>query len=168
MYEQGGSKNLDFRLNSCNVKIIVSPFGTASAQGSFCSLCCARGLSFFFCQATCFVFLSFTTSYQDAFPLLLGSRGVKSKILLLWSWGDARNGKAEMDPCGRPPETAFRITGTLSFHIFLLFPSHLNSVLLLATCLPQLGFIEVPTAQDKTCSAPAVAIGVPFQADTLD
>lgn len=100
--------------------------------------------------------------------LLLGSREVKSKILLLWSWGDARNGKAEMDPCGRPPETAFRITGTLSFHIFLLFPSHLNSVLLLATCLPQLGFIEVPTAQDKTCSAPAVAIGVPFQADTLD
>ncbi|PKU35966.1 cytosolic phospholipase a2 epsilon-like [Limosa lapponica baueri] len=37
-----------------------------------------------------------------------------------------------------------------------------------ATPLPQPGFVEVPAAQGKTCSAPAVAIGVPFQADILD
>lgn len=100
--------------------------------------------------------------------MLLGSRDAKSKILLLWNLGDTRNGKAEMDPGGRPAETAFRIAGTLSFHMFLLFLSHLNSILLLATPLPQPGFLEVPAAQDKTCSAPAVATGVSFQADILD
>ena len=103
MYKWWGSKNLAFRLNSCNVKISASPFGTPSAQGSFCSLCCAQGLSFFFCQATCFVFLTFTASYWDAFTLLLGGREVESKILFLWNLGDTRNGKAEMDPGGRPP-----------------------------------------------------------------
>lgn len=73
-----------------------------------------------------------------------------------------------MDPGGRPPETAFMTAWTLSFHMFLLLLSHLNSILSLATPLLRPGFVEVLTAQDKTYSAPAVAIGVPFQADVLD
>lgn len=52
--------------------------------------------------------------------MFLGSMEVKSKILLFWNLGDTINGKVEIDPDGGPPEAAFRIPGTLSFHMILL------------------------------------------------
>ena len=67
-----------------------------------------------------------------------------------------------MDPGGRSPETPLGMSGTLSFHMLLLFLSHLKSILSLETPLPQPGFVEVQAAQNKTCSALAVAILVCF------
>lgn len=44
-----GEQEPGFQAESCDVKIGVSDFGTAPAWGSFFSLCCGWGLSFFFC-----------------------------------------------------------------------------------------------------------------------
>lgn len=49
----------------------------------------------------------------------------------------------QVDPDGGPSDTAIRIAGTGSFCMFLLFLSPLNAILLLATPLSQLGFVEV-------------------------
>lgn len=100
--------------------------------------------------------------------MLFGSRDVKSKILLLRNLRDTRNGKAEMDPGGRSPETEFRIAGTFKFQIVSIILLSLKFCSVTSNSPPLARVRRDPAVQDKTCSAPAVAVGVPFQADTLD